>query len=687
MYEYGALRGKLSGYIIILVYYIRANLVCEGAVACACPPAGTRGRQARTSSMLLRSTEETDPSARDVAFIPDGDGFRMGVGRQAVQPDAVHTAWLTLAIADTTVSRRHAEIRVGSDDTIALTQLGPNGTGVRSQDGIWKTVWKSESQSLQVGDTLCFLEKARSTGKNPVMYCLCPTAGSEGSSDLTTATTDPIDRPTVVTAPKSAALDVTGGAVTTPVVDAATVAAARLAEPSADGVPGRGRKRSIRALSTAGEARIGNLPEPITVDEPLRNGDAMEMAAASGSNIDDKAATASGAHRCSRSAATRDEPIVLLDSQPDDSCVWLSDSPADGHDAPGRSMLPIKQDSCTGSPSQGRGTGRRGAAPTDPRAAIYIDSDDEVEEQILPMMMHARSRGDKPGGPACPVTTADAVDDTRLDAAELYGSVLASDATSSATAQHSVTRPDSVVGSSSDATENVDRIIIDLDDIDDSDEDGEDDLGGSQSAIDLEADEKSLARQLSRLGGGRNGAKAIDLEALQDARRQRLDARRGTAHSSVEAIDVEDEANVDLLYEQRNGIDDFLKATASDLKVSDVWHNPASKPGGKLYDRFFAAWATAPTKRMRLCFHGTMEQNIESICQNGLDPKRRAGQAHGRGEYFGANARVSLGYCRGGRKMLVFVVLCDPSGITTEGVTAAGDIIVVNKPEFQVHVY
>ena len=87
-----------------------------------------------------------------------------------------------------------------------------------------------------------------------------------------------------------------------------------------------------------------------------------------------------------------------------------------------------------------------------------------------------------------------------------------------------------------------------------------------------------------------------------------------------------------------------------------MWHNPASKPGGTLYERFFAAWGGAPNKKLRLVFHGTPEANIESICARGLDPTRRAGQAHGPGEYFGGDASVSLGYCRGGRKMIVFVV-------------------------------
>jgi hypothetical protein len=48
-------------------------------------------------------------------------------------------------------------------------------------------------------------------------------------------------------------------------------------------------------------------------------------------------------------------------------------------------------------------------------------------------------------------------------------------------------------------------------------------------------------------------------------------------------------------------------------------------------------------------------------------------------EYFGGTANVSLGYCKGGRKMLVFVVLMDPAGVTSEN----DSIIVINKPSNQ----
>jgi len=45
-------------------------------------------------------------------------------------------------------------------------------------------------------------------------------------------------------------------------------------------------------------------------------------------------------------------------------------------------------------------------------------------------------------------------------------------------------------------------------------------------------------------------------------------------------------------------------------------------------------------------FHGTAATSIKQICIDGFDPKRRAGQACGIGEYFGVSAAISHGYCR-----------------------------------------
>ena len=52
---------------------------------------------------------------------------------------------------------------------------------------------------------------------------------------------------------------------------------------------------------------------------------------------------------------------------------------------------------------------------------------------------------------------------------------------------------------------------------------------------------------------------------------------------------------------------------------------------------------------------------------------------HGKGEYFGTNAGVSLAYCQGGRKMVVFVVLMDPTGLVKED-DHQYNMVVINKP-------
>lgn len=52
-------------------------------------------------------------------------------------------------------------------------------------------------------------------------------------------------------------------------------------------------------------------------------------------------------------------------------------------------------------------------------------------------------------------------------------------------------------------------------------------------------------------------------------------------------------------------------------------------------------------------FHGTHPDNVLSICENGFDSGRRAGQVFGSGEYFAKCPNVSVGYCRGGEYMIV----------------------------------
>jgi len=52
-------------------------------------------------------------------------------------------------------------------------------------------------------------------------------------------------------------------------------------------------------------------------------------------------------------------------------------------------------------------------------------------------------------------------------------------------------------------------------------------------------------------------------------------------------------------------------------------------------------------------FHGSSEQNFLPIVQQGFRSDLRAGQVFGSGEYFAKNPSVSVGYCSGGKYMLV----------------------------------
>ena len=148
----------------------------------------------------------------------------------------------------------------------------------------------------------------------------------------------------------------------------------------------------------------------------------------------------------------------------------------------------------------------------------------------------------------------------------------------------------------------------------------------------------------------------------------------------IEASESQD-GPPDLLVSQRNQIRSWLSANAARLKVKDVWSNPAAAPGGRLYERFSRAHEAARDKSVRLVFHGTREENIED------DPRRRGknGQAYGAGEYFAERPDVSIPYCGGGSRMLVFAVLMDRSGITNR-VEQSG-IVVVNKVEHQLPMF
>ena len=143
----------------------------------------------------------------------------------------------------------------------------------------------------------------------------------------------------------------------------------------------------------------------------------------------------------------------------------------------------------------------------------------------------------------------------------------------------------------------------------------------------------------------------------------------------------------DVLHKLRGTIDDFLRDKGSCLEViGKAVPNEHAAVGEPLYERFLRAWVETDMN-VRLVFHGTKEKNVGTICQHGLDPTFRGrghGQVHGDGEYFANDAQVSVSYCDGGRVMLVFAVLTDPSGMKD---VAAHDIVVVHEVTHQLPLF
>ena len=240
------------------------------------------------------------------------------------------------------------------------------------------------------------------------------------------------------------------------------------------------------------------------------------------------------------------------------------------------------------------------------------------------------------------------------------------------------------------------RIVIDLESPDESHHLGSE--GGRERgsepdgivAIDLTVDDHVLARQLQRSldveiaraaplsGSGAGGP--IDFKALNGTRQRRLAAARRRDPST-------ELTNDDLLCEQRQGLEARCNASAAQLRlrVSRLWHNPRSQPGQPLYERFVAAWQRVPDKTLRLVFHATKDANMDAICRDGLNPAKRGaafGQVGGKGEYFGREVATSAPYSQGSRKMLIFAILMDRSGLTSMDRAHPGEIV-INRREHQ----
>ena len=219
------------------------------------------------------------------------------------------------------------------------------------------------------------------------------------------------------------------------------------------------------------------------------------------------------------------------------------------------------------------------------------------------------------------------------------------------------------------------RLTIDLCDSEEEAEDDDAAWGTAARPIDAD-DDAALARRLQRkLDSEAAAAEPVDFRALDAARRARAALRPRTAEAE------------DLLHAQRGSLRDAAARSAARLKlrVVAVDHNAASRPGKPQYERFVQAWRRVPDKRLRLVYHATADRNIPSILRNGLDSRRRGtahGQAGGSGEYFGKDVITSAPYGKGSRKMIVFAILIDRSGITSEDRGHKGEIV-VNKKDHQ----
>ena len=118
----------------------------------------------------------------------------------------------------------------------------------------------------------------------------------------------------------------------------------------------------------------------------------------------------------------------------------------------------------------------------------------------------------------------------------------------------------------------------------------------------------------------------------------------------------------------------------SKLKGYTITENPQAKPpGGTLFRRFKQKWDSLPKSERVTClaFHGTADKNISNICQNGYDPKLRSGQSYGAGEYFATTPDIPLGYCKGGKRLVLNELLLGKQGTHH---TKYNTIIVMKDP-------
>ena len=106
---------------------------------------------------------------------------------------------------------------------------------------------------------------------------------------------------------------------------------------------------------------------------------------------------------------------------------------------------------------------------------------------------------------------------------------------------------------------------------------------------------------------------------------------------------------------------------------------------GTLYKKFAAAKKSLPSNYQTTClaFHGTPEENIDSICTNGYNSSKRKRQMYGPGEYFATTPKIPLKYCKGGKKLILNELFLGKEGVhyTKTPTPEDGDIIVMKDPD------
>jgi poly [ADP-ribose] polymerase 7/11/12/13 len=89
------------------------------------------------------------------------------------------------------------------------------------------------------------------------------------------------------------------------------------------------------------------------------------------------------------------------------------------------------------------------------------------------------------------------------------------------------------------------------------------------------------------------------------------------------------------------------------IQNKDLWED---------FSRLRSRWEKKRASKLdvRRLFHGTSDQYIDAICQQGFDPRvagMSVGTLYGKGSYFARDASYSKPYCRGGNKMFVVQVI------------------------------